>query len=109
MIHTDLAADVTLSTTPNQKYVITSNPITYKFRLTNPASGFDMHTIIEIINHSDYDQTITSGGSFEMFHTNIGGPAATADILIERGQRALLTVSENADGDKEFFITNLSA
>ena len=114
VLTTALAADVTLGTVPNQKYIITSDPRPtpadppYKFRLTNPASGFNMHTIIEIINHSDYDQFITTGTSHYMFHTNTGLDT-TADIIIERGQRALITVSEDTQGNNYFFVTNLSA
>lgn len=114
VITTALAADVTLGTVPNQKYIITADPRPTptdppnKFRLTNPATGFDMHTIIEIINLSDYDQFITTGTSFSMYHTNTGLDT-TADIIIERGQRALITVSETTVGNNYFFVTNLSA
>ena len=114
VINTPLVNDITLGTVPNQKYIITSDPRPTpadppkKFRLGNPATGFDMHTIIEIVNLSDYDQFITTGTSFLMYHTNTGLDT-TADITIERGQRALITVSAIAVGNKHFFVTNLSA
>ena len=103
-----LAADVTLSTGLNQKYVIMSDPSTYKFRLNNPAGGYALNTIIEIINMSNYDQIISTGGSFLMFNTNTGLDT-TNDITIQIGQRGLIMVSENPlNGQNNFYVTTLS-
>lgn len=103
-----LTNDRTLGTTLNQKYVITSDPSTYKFRVANPATGYTENTIIEIINLSNYDQIISSGGSFYMYHTNTGLDTIN-DITIGRGQRGLITVSENpGTGQNYFYVTSLT-
>lgn len=108
VINAALTNNVTLATTLNQKYIITSDPGAWKFRLTNPATGYTQHTIIEIINLSNYDQLITGGGTHYMYHTNTGLDTVN-DITIERGQRGLITVSENpATGQNYFFVTSLT-
>ena len=109
VITQDLSDNVTLGTVLNQKYVITSNPDGNKFRLSNPATGYTENTIIEIINLSNYDQLISTGGSFLMYHLNTGLDT-TNDITIERGQRGLITVALNSAPTpvKYFFVTTLA-
>ena len=61
-----------------------------------------------IINLSNYDQLISGGGTHYMYHTNTGLDTVN-DITIERGQRGLITVSENpATGQNYFFVTSLT-
>ena len=108
IILSDLTSNVILGTTLNQKFVISSDPGIWKFRLNNPATGYTENTIIEIINLSDYDQIISSGVGIYMYHTNTGLDTIN-DITIERGQRGLITVSENpATGQNYFFVTSLT-
>ena len=102
---TALAANVTIGTTLNQKFVITSDPSTYSFRFNNPASGYTADTIIEIINHSQFDQIISTGTTHNMHLTNTG-VQGTADITVEKGQRALCLPDPAAN---VFYISILSA
>ena len=73
----------------NQKFVMMGDPNGYKFAFANSASLYTDNTVIEIINHSDYNQTISTGGAHSMYLTNTQSQG-TADIVIERGQRALI-------------------
>ena len=108
VIFQTLTTNRTLGTTLNQKYVISSDPDTYKFVLINPATGYTENTIIEIINLSNFDQIISSNGLQYMFHTNTGLDTIN-DITIGRGQRGLITVSENPNtGQNYFYVTSLT-
>ena len=73
----------------NQKYVMMGDPNGNAFLFSDEAQDFTDGTIIEIINHSDYNQTLSTNGLYTMYLTNTQA-SSTTDIVIERGQRALI-------------------
>lgn len=84
-----LNANVVFTTQTNQKYVMMGDPNGYAFLFASAASGYTDGTMIELINHSDYDQVISTGSSLPMYLTNTQ-TQSTNDITIEKGQRALI-------------------
>ena len=102
---TALTEDVTIGTQLNQKLVMMADPQSYKFNLPNSASSYTENTIIEIINHSNYDQILSTGGLHPMYLTNTQ-VQNQADITIERGQRVLIMPNP---GYNIFFVSILVA
>ena len=89
----------------NQKYVMMGDPDGNVFLFSDAAQDFTDGTIIEIINHSDYSQIISTGGAYPMYLTNTQSQG-TADIVIEKGQRALILPKP---ANNLFFISILVA
>ena len=91
----------------NQKFVMMGNPSVdnWKFAFANAASTYTDNTVIEIINHSDYNQTISTFSTFPMYLTNTQSQS-TSDIVIERGQRALIMPKP---ANNVFFVSILVA
>jgi len=109
-----LSANVVIGTSLVSKYVVMDNPGSYKFTLTasTTANGWKRGTSIEIINLSNYTQTISRPGSDagKFYFTNTRETlTAGNDISIGKGQRAIILPDpDETQGQPLHFITILS-
>ena len=100
-----LNANVVFTTQTNQKYVMMGDPYGYTFLFASAATGYTDGTMIELINHSDYDQVISTGSALPMYLTNTQ-TQSTNDIIVEKGQRALIMPKPS---NNLFFVSILVA
>ena len=89
-VQSNLSSHIIISAAErNQKHIAMGDPSSFKYVLPVPAIAMNDNTIIEIINHSSYDHTLSTMNFYDMYLTNTQ-TQSTADITIEKGQRALI-------------------
>ena len=92
-VKTTLSSDYAIPQTKMTKLIITGNPGSYKWTLVKANdAGWSDGTVIEIINMSNYVQTIgrPSSGTAPFYLTNTQTQNATQEPQIGIGQRALI-------------------
>tara|TARA_B100001287_G_scaffold252063_1_gene233736 strand:+ start:553 stop:1275 length:723 start_codon:yes stop_codon:yes gene_type:complete len=91
-IKTTLSSNYAIPQTKLTKLIITGNPGSYKWTLVKANdAGWSDGTVIELINMSNYTQTISRSDNVAVFHiTNTGTQNATIEPQLGMGQRALI-------------------
>jgi len=108
-----ISADIAIPTNSVVKIVIIGNPGSHKFTLTaaTAANNWVNNSVIELINLSDYVQTLTrhSGSSNSTwFLTNTNTSSTSGDIEINKGQRILI-MPHDVNGTPKHNIAILTA
>ena len=91
-IKTTLSSNYAIPQTKLTKLIITGNPGSYKWTLVKANdAGWTDGTVIELINMSNYTQTISRSDGVAVFHiTNTGTQNASIEPQLGMGQRALI-------------------
>lgn len=105
-VQSNLSSHIMISAAErNQKHIAMGDPSGFKYVLPVAAIAMNDNTIIEIINHSSYNQTLSTMNFHIMYLTNTQ-TQSTADIIIEKGQRALILPKP---ADNKYFVSILIA
>ena len=105
-VQSNLSSNIIISAAErNQKHIVMGDPTGFKYVLPVPAIAMNDNTIIEIINHSSYNHTLSTMNFYDMYLTNTQ-TQSTADITIEKGQRALILPKP---ADNKYFVSILIA
>ena len=108
-----ITADVAIPTNSIVKIVVTGNPGIYKFTLAaaTATNNWANNSVIELINLSDYIQTVTrhsGSASSTWFLTNTGSTSTSGDLEINKGQRVLI-MPHDVSGTPKHNIAILTA